>query len=179
MASYTRASFPGAVIDVPVGKSGSPPGAAEPISLALSDGSTFQAFDSLSTGLKALNYLRTRGQYQVALSDDVTLLQCQSKGLLVENTLSNQRWLSQYDVSLNGNKLVCTHRSMSLQLSIEQALASVGFLRTTSGAAWNNNADLSAGANPPRVKCFDWNFSNTSTGSLLEDPDPLYLDLVS
>ena len=74
MALFTEASFPATEFDRPIGTVGDPSHANDPVVLQLSDGTSITVFDKLSTALRLAAFMRNSAQWQVAASEDVTIV---------------------------------------------------------------------------------------------------------
>ena len=102
------------------------------------------------------------------------------KGLLLENTVVNQKLITSFLPTYIGHQVRFVHRSMSAVVSLTDALKSVGFCHTSS-LPFLNNLDLRLGGTG--IQLFDWNYvelpASTSDGSLLEDGSPLRYDFTS
>ena len=61
-------------------------GGGTTFSLILSDGTTQQVWDVLSTGLKLMTYMNSKNMYYLAANDDITVINCGAKLLVLENT---------------------------------------------------------------------------------------------
>ena len=180
MALFTAAQFAGVSYDLPEG-GGAPANANDPVVLQLSDGSLVSAFDTVSTALKLLAYMRQNSQWQVLTSDDVTVASVNAVKLLVlENSIVNQKLLSQYLPTYIGDQVRFVHRTSSLVLSLTDALKSVGFCHT-SALPFANNLDLRLGG--AHLMLVDWNFkaspATSAEGSLLNDGTPLRYDFTA
>jgi hypothetical protein len=77
----------------PVGITGAPLGASDPVSLTLSDGNVVQAFDTLETALRAMEYMRQNNMWSLQVSEDVVCVSTGTKLLLLEMSLLNQKLL--------------------------------------------------------------------------------------
>jgi hypothetical protein len=175
----SAASFTGATVRTPVGLSGPPGGTSDPMSRMLTDGSTVQVFDQLSTALACLEWMRTRNMWLLQANDDIVVVSVSStKLLLCEQTLTNQKLLAAYNPVYAGGRTLFANRNLSLMLTLEQALLSVGFAKTSS-ASYESNIQLTA-APSPHILIVDWYFRASPTalvpGSKLEDVDPLVYD---
>ena len=180
MALFTASQFSTVSYDLPVG-GGAPANANDPVTVLLSDGNTVTVADTLSTALKLLSYMRTNSQWQVLASDDVTVVSINAvKGLVMENTILNQKLLTQYLPTYIGDQVRFVHRTSSLVLSLTDALKSVGFCHTGS-LPFANNLDLRLGGS--NIQLFDWNYKaspgTSSEGSLLNDGTPLRYDFTA
>ena len=145
MALFTAAQFSGVSYDLPEG-GGAPANANDPVTLQLSDGSLVTVCDTVSTALKLLAYMRQNSQWQVLASDDVTVASINAvKALVLENTITNQKLLSQYLPTYIGDQVRFVHRTSSLVLSLTDALKSVGFCHTAA-LPFANNLDLRLGS---------------------------------
>ena len=180
MALFTASQFSTVSYDLPVG-GGAPANPNDPVTVLLSDGNTVTVADTLSTALKLLSYMRTNSQWQVLASDDVTVVSINAvKGLVMENTILNQKLLTQYLPTYIGDQVRFVHRTSSLVLSLTDALKSVGFCHTGS-LPFANNLDLrTPGAD---MQLFDWNYkaspADSTEGSLLNDGTPLRYDFTA
>ena len=175
MALSTEASFPVTEFDRPVGVTGDPSHATDPITLQLSDGTSITVFDKLSTALRLAAFMRNSAQWQIAASEDVTIVSANGglKLLLMENTLQNQKLLTSFVPVYTGDQLLFVHRSMSSVMSLTSALRTVGFC--VKGLPYNNNLDLRLGNT--FIQLVDWNYqaslSTSGEGTLLNDGTPL------
>jgi hypothetical protein len=177
MAIFTDATFPGD-FDRPVGVSGDPIHATDPVTLQLSDGTSVVVFDKLTTALKLGKFMRSQKQWQIAASEDITIVSANGgiKLLILENTLQCQKLLTSFVPVYTGDELLFVHRSMSSVVSLTDALRSVGFC--VKGLPYANNLDLRLGNTG--IQIVDWSFqaslSDSFQGSLLADGSPLVFD---
>ena len=74
------------------------------ITLIKSDATTETVFDSLTTALKCLNFMNSKNMYYLMAGDDITIVNCQTKLLILENTFTNQKMINSYVFSYHGNK---------------------------------------------------------------------------
>jgi hypothetical protein len=177
MAIFTEATFPGD-FDRPVGVAGDPIHGSDPISLQLSDGTSVVVFDMLTSALRLGKFMRSQKQWQIAASEDITIVSANGgiKLLLLENTLQNQKLLTSFVPVYTGDELLFVHRSMSSVLSLTDALRSVGFC--VKSLPYSNNLDLRLGNTG--IQLVDWNYqaslSDSFQGSKLSDGSPLVFD---
>lgn len=176
MALFTSASFPGVNYDRPVGvdPAAQPAHPADTVTLQMSDGTVQTVFDSLETALKALTFLRTQGQWSCLANDDIIIASVNGvKGLVMEQSLLNQRLLHAFLPTYVGGAVRWAARTTSLVLSTGDALSSVGACSTTTP---ENNIGL----RDFNITLFDWNYMasppDSASGSLLSDPTPLHYD---
>ena len=168
MTIFTSSDFTGYSVDTPNGQSGNPPDTGS-ITLIKSDATTEAVFDSLSTALKCLAFMNSKNMCYLMAGDDITIVNCQTKLLILENTFTNQKMINSYVFSYHGKKIKGIHRNLSNMVNLTDALISVGF--KTNNIVFQNNNDLETNrpdAERPRVKVLDW-FYFTTNGSLLED----------
>jgi len=140
------------------------------ITLIKSDATTETVFDSLTTALKCLNFMNSKNMYYLMAGDDITIINCQTKLLILENTFTNQKMINSYVFSYHGKKIKGIHRNLSNMVNLTDALISVGF--KTNNTVFQNNNDLETNrpdAERPRVKVLDWFYFSQSNGSQLED----------
>ena len=140
------------------------------ITLIKSDATTETVFDSLTTALKCLNFMNSKNMYYLMAGDDITIINCQTKLLILENTFTNQKMINSYVFSCHGKKIKGIHRNLSNMVNLTDALISVGF--KTNNIVFQNNNDLETNrpdAERPRVKVLDWFYFSQSNGSQLED----------
>ena len=180
MALFTASQFSGVSYDLP-DSGGAPANANDAVTLQLSDGNNVTVCDTLGTALKLLAYMRTNSQWQVLASDDVTVVSINAvKGLVLENTILNQKLLTQFLPTYIGDQVRFVHRTSSLVLSLTDALKSAGFCHTGS-LPFANNLDLRTGG--ADMQLFDWNYkaspATSSEGSLLNDGSPLRYDFTA
>ena len=181
MALFTEASFAATPYDRPLGVSGDPAHANDPVTLQLSDGTSITVFDKLTTALRLAAFMRHSSQWQVAASEDITIVSANGglKLLILENTLQNQKLLTSFVPVYTGDQLLFVHRSMSSVLSLTDALRSVGFCVKT--LPFLGNLDLRLGQTG--IQLVDWNYkaslSNSEEGSLLNDGTPLVFDFTA
>ena len=141
----------------PDGATGAPPSATLPITLTLSDGSTVTVADQKVAALGLMEAMRERRQWMLQLSDDVFVISIgATKLLFCENSLTLQRFVTSFHgVYLHGSTLF-SHRSMSQQATLFEALLRSGQLfRTTT--ALSANSDLSE----VNAVLVDWHWPNT------------------
>ena len=178
MALFTEASFAATPFDRPMGVVADPAHANDPVTLQLSDGTSITVFDKLTTALRLGRFMRESSQWQVAASEDITIVSANGglKLLLLENTLQNQKLLTSFVPVYTGDQLLFVHRSMSSVMSLTDALRSVGFC--VKDLPYNNNLDLRLGLTG--IQIVDYNYqaslSNSEEGSLLNDGSPLVFD---
>jgi hypothetical protein len=180
MTIFTSSMFPNISYDLPEG-GGSPAHANDSVTLQLSDGNIVTVCDTVSTALKLLAYMRQNSQWQVLASDDVSVVSINAvKALVMENTITNQKLLTQYLPTYIVDQVRFVHRTSSLVLSLTDALKSVGFCHT-GGLPFSNNLDLRLGS--AHMQLVDWNYkaspATSSEGSLLNDGVPLRYDFTA
>ena len=180
MALFTASQFSSVSYDLPEG-GGAPANANDSVTLPLSDGNLVTVCDTVSTALKLLAYMRQNSQWQVLASDDVSFVSINAvKGLVMENTITNQKLLTQYLPTYIGDQVRFVHRTSSLVLSLTDALKSVGFCHTGS-LPFANNLDLRLGS--AHIQLVGWNYkaspATCSEGSLLNDSALLRYDFTS
>ena len=178
MALFTEAMLSSVSYDLPEDTTGTPLHPDDQITLQLADGTLVSVFDKLTTGLRLLTYMRTHAQWQVAGSDDVTIVSINAvKGMVLENSLINQKLITSFLPVYIGDQVRFVHRSMSTVLSLTDALKSVGYCMKAD-TPFANNLDLRLGTTG--IQIFDWNYmanpSMSSDGSLLSDGSPLRYD---
>jgi hypothetical protein len=163
--------------DVPEGGS-TPPHQHDAVTLQMSDGTVVQVFDTASTALKLLAFMRTNSQWNVYASEDVVCVSVGAAKLLVlETTLISQKLITSYLPIYLGGEVRWANRTTSLVLSTTDALKSVGFCHMGE-LPFSGNLDLRVGA--AHMQVVDWNYernpASSSVGSLLSDPAPLRYD---
>lgn len=160
---FTASSFPNAIIDVPFPKNSSttiPAYSVQNVTIITSDGVTRTVFDTLPTALLCLNYMRSRKQYYLQASDEITIINCETKLLIVENTFLNQKLMNSFVFTYFNGSVTGVHRNLSTMMSLTEALASVGYKKTSS-LPFNSNYDLEtslADNERPRIKVVDYYF---------------------
>ena len=140
------------------------------ITLIKSDATTETVFDSLTTALKCLNFMNSKNMYYLMAGDDITIVNCQTKLLILENSFTNQKMINTYVFSYHGKKIKGIHRNLSNMVNLTDALISVGF--KTNNTVFQNNNDLETNrpdAERPRVKVLDWFYFDLASPSQLED----------
>ena len=167
-AIFDSNDFSSNTVDIPNGESTITDTGS--INIVLSTGVNQPVFDSLSTALKCLNFMNSRSQYFIMAGDDITIINCQTKLLIFENTFINQKCITSYDFTYHGKTIRGIHRNLSNLFNLTDAMISVGF-KVSSTIPWNTNGDLET--NVPdnercRIKVVDW-FYFTTQGSLLSD----------
>ena len=155
MALVRAADFPYYL--VPEGGATPPSSATIPITLTLSDGTTVTVCDQKVAALGLMEAMRRRRQWMLQLSDDVFVISIgATKMLFCENSLTLQRFVTSFHpVYINGNTLF-SHRSLSQQATLYEALLQSGQLfRTTTAIA--EARDLSE----VNAVLVDWQWPNT------------------
>jgi len=158
-AIFTSSSFPSSSVDLPIVASGVtlPTLGTDAVKLIMSDGTTKTVFDTITTALKCLNFMRSRKQYYLQASDEITIINCETKLLILESTFLNQILMNSYVFQYFGKELIGVHRNLSTIQSLTDALASVGF-KKTDATPFNSNWDLETNlvdAERPRIKVID------------------------
>ena len=144
----------------------------DPVTLPMSSGSTVTVFDSLSTALKCLEYMKEANVWCVMASSNVMVVSVSHHKLLVlENTLQNARLVQQYGAPLyvGGLTLFVARNSYDMH-SLTSALTAVGSLVTGS---LTDNVSLAA----EHMQVVDFNYqagAAAGAGSLLSGPVPLH-----
>ena len=147
--------------------------------LPMSDGTVALVFESVSAALKLLAFMRTNGQWNVWGSDDVIFVSISAvKGLVLESSLTNQKLITAFLPTLLGGEVRWASRTTSLVLSTTDALKSVGYCHRGE-LPFSNNLDLRAA----HMQLVDWNYEanppDSTSGSLLSDPNPLVYDFTA
>ena len=174
MSIFDNTDFAGSTIDVPVGQTTITDNGN--ISIIKSDGVNQTVFNSLSTALKCLNFMNSRGQYYMEAGDDLTILNLQTKLLIVENTFINQKLMNSYVLTYHGNSVKAIHRNLSNLFNLTDALKSVGF--KVESTNFNTNLDLQtnlADEDRPRVAIVDWYYFVTTHITKLTDTTQIVL----
>ena len=157
------------------------PVSVAPVVLVMSDGSTNTIFDSVATGLKLIEFMKSRNQYYLQASDDVMIINVDGvKLLILETSFMNQKLMNSFTFTYSRGKVRCIHRTLATVMSLPDALVSVGY-QNNSASAFLNNYDLQDGlvdASRPRIQVFDHKYvanpTASSQGSLLEDNSRIF-----
>lgn len=181
MALFTETQLLDTPYDVPEGVTGTPAHPNDKFTLQLSDNTLVSIFDKFTTGFQLLTYMRLHSQWQVAASDDVTVVSINAvKGLVMEKSLISQKLITSLLPVHIGDQVRFVHRSMSTMLSLTDALKSVGYC-LMADEPFANNLDLRLGATG--IQLFDWNYMANPVGStsarLLNDESPLRCDFTA
>ena len=158
MAQVRADQFPHYLIPAHLEPGMIPVNATTPVTLALSDGTTVTVADRLTAALGLMETMRQRRQWMLQLSDDVFVISIgATKLLFAENNLTMQRFVTScHGVYLHGRTLF-SHRSMSQQATLHEALLQSGQLFRTTQAV-NGNPDLSE----VHATLVDWWWPQTS-----------------
>ena len=178
-ALFTASQFSSVSYDLLVG-GGSPANTDDPVTVLLSDSDTVTVADTLGAALKLLTYMRTNSEWQVLASDDGTMVSINAvKGMALENTILNQKLLTQYLPTYIGGQVRSVHRISALVLALTDALKSVGFCHTAS-LPFANKFDLRLGG--AHIQLFVWNYQaspgTSSERSPFNDSTPLHYDFM-
>jgi len=179
-ALLTAAQFASYSVQQPSGTVGGHTFGSDAVRLGLSDGSYVLVFDSKTTALKCLAFMKERQQWMLSVSDDIGIFSISGVKLLIaEQSLLTQRLVASFNPIYQAGKTLFNHRTMSQSLSLDDALQAVGFPKLSS-TPFKNNKDLKEATPNPNMIIVDWNFceslSTSTDGSLLDDPTPLAYD---
>jgi hypothetical protein len=179
-ALLTAAQFNGITVQQPTGTTGGPTYASDQVRPGLSDGSSVLVFDTKTTALKCLAFMKARQQWMLSVSDDIGIYSISGVKLLIaEQSLLTQRLVASFNPIYKAGKTLFNHRTMSQSLSLDDALQAVGFPKLSS-TPFKNNKDLKEATPNPNKIIVDWNFkesvSTYAEGSLLDDPTPIVYD---
>ena len=167
MVIFTSSDFTGYTPSAPVGSSSLVDTGS--VTLIKSDATTETVFDSLTTALKCLNFMNSKNMYYLMAGDDVTIINCETKLLILENTFTNQKMINSYVFSYHGKKIKGIHRNLSTMNNLTDSLSSVGF--KINNIIFSNNNDLETNRpddERPRIKVVDWYYFDTGY-TVLED----------
>ena len=81
-AIFYSDNFPGAEADIPVGKTIANIGFGK-VQLKMSDGTTKTIFENITSSLKCLNFMRSISQYYLQASDEMIIINCETKLLFL------------------------------------------------------------------------------------------------
>ena len=168
MVIFTSSDFTGYTPTQPNGASSLVDSSS--ITLIKSDATTETVFDSLTSASKCLNVMNSKNMYYLMAGDDITVINCQTKLLILENTFTNQTMINSYVFSYHGKQIKGIHRNLSNMVNLTDSLVSVGF--KTNNIVFQNNNDLETNRpdnERPRVKVIDLYYFSGANGSLLED----------
>ena len=82
-ALLTAAQFASYTVQQPVGITGGHTNASDQVRLGLSDGSSVLVFDSKTTALKCLAFMKERQQWMLSVSDDIAVVSIGATKLLI------------------------------------------------------------------------------------------------
>ena len=149
------------------------------VDLILSTGITQQVFDSLSSALKCIHYMEANKLHSLSPNEDVTVLNCRSKLLILENTYINQKMMNSYVFTYHGAGVRGIHRSMSDTVTLTDALSSVGFRCV--GLPWSVDTNPKmetdrADKDRPRIQIVDYLYKNPNLNHTnLVDSSPIVI----
>ena len=129
-----------------------PTHATDPVTLRMSNGSSQDVFDSLTTALKCLENMKESNVWCVMASNNVMVVSISHHKLLaMENALQNARLVQQFVAPLyvGGLVLVAARTSYDMH-SLKSALGSIGFLLTST---LPDNTSLASA----HIQVVDWN----------------------
>ena len=73
-------------------------------------------------------------------NDDITIINCEAKLIILENTCMNQKLINTYVFVYHGGEILAFNRNLSTMLNLTDALISVGY--NLLGNPFANNFDL-------------------------------------
>ena len=128
------------------------------VDIILSTGVTQSVFDQVSTAGKCIHYMESNNLYSLSPNEDITIINLRSKLLILENTYLNQKMMNSYVFTYHGAEVKGIHRSMADMVTLDQALASVGF--RCIGLPWDTDSNPKMEANRtdkdrPRIQVVD------------------------
>jgi len=139
------------------GQSTVPPQPTTPITLALSDGTTVTLCDQKIAALGLMEHMRVRRQWMLQLSDDIFVISIDATKLLFcENSLTLQRFNTNFHAVYLYGSTMFNHRSLSQQATLYEALLQSGQLFKTTTQILEN-AHLSE----TNAVLVDWFWPNT------------------
>ena len=146
------------------------------VTIILSSGLTETVFNDLDTALRCLNFMNSRKQYYMQVNDDIIVVNISgTKLMILETTMLNQKLLNSFNFIYSRGDVRGVHRNLSNIVSLTDALASVGY-KKSSTVQFNNNYDLEgnlADTERPRIKIVDYHYvqnpSDSEGGTLLSD----------
>ncbi len=152
------------------------------VSLVLSDGTTLNVFDAHDTALKCLHYMNVSKLYSYSPSEDITILNLETKLLILENTFMNQKLMNLFTAIYTSGMVHWVTRSLASQMETKEAYQAVGYKLVN--ATMNNNYDwetnITDNAKRPHIHLVDWHYVSspaTSTdGSIMADGTPIVYD---
>ncbi len=168
MSLFTSARVTGSY-DVPV-TGGTPANPTTAVNLTTSEG-VVSVFDSLETALRLMAQMRRHSQWYCHASEDVLIVSVSHvKLLVVEATFVNQKLFNSFVPMYVGDRVRLTHRNLSCNKSLEDALREMGVCLET---AFNTNDELRLAETG--IQVVDWNYPN----SVLHDGTPLTYDFTA
>ena len=104
-ALLTAAQFASYSVQQPAGLTGGHLNASDQIRLGLSDGSSVLVFDSKTTALKCLAFMKERQQWMLSVTDDVAIVSIGATKLLIgEQSLTFQKLMASFSPIYQGGK---------------------------------------------------------------------------
>ena len=180
-AIFDSLAFVGFTELTPTNATGTP--STDTVTLIMSDGTTQTVFSSLLIARRCQTYMNSRNQYYLQASDDIIIINCETKLLIMEMTFMIQKLLNSYTLLYHGGAVKAVHRNLSNMVSLQDALVSVGW-RSLGSTPMQGNYDLETNLDDafrPRIKVVDYYFvgtvSSSTQGSQLSDSTPIQIDL--
>ena len=149
------------------------------VDLTLSIGIAQQVFDTLSTALKCIHFMKQQKLYSLSPNEAVTIINLRSKLLILESTYITQKMTNSYIFTYHGNQVQAIHRSMADMVSLSEALASVGF--RCIGLPWFTDTSPKmetdrADKDRPRIQVVDYVYkSPTLPHTNLQESSPIVI----
>ena len=149
------------------------------VDIILSTGVTQSVFDQVSTVGKCIHYMESNNLYSLNPNEDITIINLRSKLLILENTYLNQKMMNSYVFTYHGAEVKGIHRSMADMVTLDQALASVGF--RCIGLPWDTDSNPKMEANRadkdrPRIQVVDVYYKHpTLPHTNLKDSTPIVI----
>ena len=173
MALVSEGELAGVSWDVPEGilEGSLPEHSGDAVLLQVADSTTVSVFDKRITALRLRKFMEAHGQWQVYLSDDCVAVSADTKLILAETSLVNQRLLTSYAPRYTSKgALRWLNRSSSAVLSTTDALKVAGHC-LNGDLPYTGNIDLRTGNTSLRI--VDWYYRqapvDSTDGSRLED----------
>ena len=122
--------------------------------------------------------MRSRSQYYLQASDEIRIINCETKLLVLETTFSNQKLLNSYAFCYYNHEVIGIHRQMSSLNDLTSCLVSVGYKKTDPELFQSNDDFENVPDNElPHIKIVDFYFREKTTdlliGSVLNDDNQI------